>query len=156
MKITTLEMEIILAERFNSRANLIVPNVSWGMDSHECDLFILTPAGYATEVEIKVTKADLRKDKLKKHGHFNPHIKYLYFAIPEYLRNDIEEIPEEAGIYIAERYNGRWWCYMHRQALKKSKYKYSDAERLKLARLGAMRIWGLKRKVEKLKRIKIK
>jgi len=94
MEITTPEMEIALAEYFGIRQNLIVPNVSWGMDSHECDLFILTPAGYGWEVEIKVSKADLFKDKHKRHRHNSSKIKFLYFAIPEYLERYIDEIPE--------------------------------------------------------------
>ena len=45
---------------FNYRANLIVPNISWGLGLHECDLLVLTSSGYATEIEIKVSKADLK------------------------------------------------------------------------------------------------
>jgi len=42
----TIEMEIAFARYFGIRQNLIIPNVSWGMDTHECDLFVLTPARY--------------------------------------------------------------------------------------------------------------
>ena len=69
MKITTPEMECRLADYFGYRKNLIVPNVYWGLDMHECDLLVLSQAGYATEIEIKISIADLRADAKKVHGH---------------------------------------------------------------------------------------
>lgn len=65
MKITTLDMEIVLMEYFGVNRNIIVPNVSWGLNLHECDLLIFSKSGYATEVEIKISKQDLLKDKNK-------------------------------------------------------------------------------------------
>lgn len=67
----TIELEIAIMEYFGIRQNLIVPNVSWGMNGlHECDVLILSKAGYATEVEIKISKPDLLKDRDKKHCKF--------------------------------------------------------------------------------------
>lgn len=147
----TIDMEITLANYFGIRQNLIVPNVSWGMDSHECDLFVLTPAGYGWEIEIKVSKADLLKDKNKRHGHYLSKIKFLYFAIPDYLESYVFEIPLRAGIIIIrpnKNYDCGYWCEKFRKPLANGRsYKYTDAERLQLARLGALRIWGLKKKL---------
>ena len=145
----TLEMEIALADYFGIRQNLIVPNVSWGMDSHECDLFILTPAGYGWEVEIKVSKADLFKDKEKRHGHYSSKIKYLYFAIPDYLESYVDEIPFRAGIIIIRPVvdGDGYCCEKFSRPIANGSYKYNDKERLMLARLGALRIWGLKKKI---------
>ena len=64
MKITTLEMETLLMNHFNYLQNIIVPNVSNGIFHkehgwlHECDLLVLSKANYATEIEIKISKAD--------------------------------------------------------------------------------------------------
>ena len=66
--ITTTEMEVALAHYLNMRVNLIVPNISWGMFIHECDLLVITPAGYMWEVEIKVSKQDLSRDSKKRIG----------------------------------------------------------------------------------------
>lgn len=156
-KITTLEMEIALAQYFGIRQNLIVPNVSWGMDTHECDLFILTPSGYGWEVEIKVSKADLIKDKEKRHGHNSGKIKYLYFAIPDYLEKYIFEIPLRAGVIVVrpnKNYECGYWCEKFRRPGANGNYKYTDSERLKIARLGALRIWGLKKKLLKFTEVK--
>ena len=62
LKITTPEMEVALAAFFDSRRNLIVPCVHWGMNMHEGDLLMVSMAGYCTEIEIKVTRADLKND----------------------------------------------------------------------------------------------
>jgi len=65
---TSKEIEILVADYFNYRANLIVPNVSWGLGVHECDILVLTKAGYAWEVEIKTSVADVKADLKKSTG----------------------------------------------------------------------------------------
>lgn len=146
------------------RTNLVVPNVSWGAiwSLHECDLLSLTKTGYATEIEIKVSKADLLKDKEKAHGHKHNHIKYLYFAVPHKLEEvALAEIPERAGLLTVEKewvtdhlpYNGEvgeWFYYVKERrypSINNKAIKWTDEQRYKLARLGAMRIHGLKKKL---------
>ncbi len=159
MKPKTLNMEVAVSNYFAPRRNLIVPNVSWGLFGHEVDICVLSPAGYATEVEIKVSRSDLIKDKGKRHGHNEPMIKYLYFAIPEHLEKDIEHIPERAGVLIVKwnepfqsyrRVEAGWWsCKKKREPKIQYNRKWTDYERANLLRLGAMRIWGLKEKLQK-------
>lgn len=151
-KITTPEMECALANFFGYRANLIVPNVHWGMDLHECDLLVITRMGYAWEIEIKVSKADLKRDAEKWHGHRSRRIKRLYFAIPIDLEGCADLIPERAGIIIVrprdEEYGPNLRCRITRKPVtNKAAQPFTDAERYKVARLGALRIWGLKRKL---------
>jgi hypothetical protein len=127
---------------FGVRKNIIVPNVSWGMFRYELDMVILTPAGVAYEVEIKTSKADLKADLLKPHKHFNMRIQKLYFALPYYLLPDCEYlIPENAGI-INIRYD--YFAHITRQAKKNNDYKFTDAEKMQLMRLGCMRMWPMK------------
>ncbi len=149
-KITTAEMECVVARFLNIRSNLIVPNVHWGMDLHECDLLLVTKAVYAWEIEIKVTKADLKKDAEKRHGHRSERIKHLYFAIPTYLEDSIEYIPERAGIITVAPKSEKLWtrCKIIRKPeTNKAAQPFSDCERYKVARLGALRIWKLKDKL---------
>ena len=151
----TIDMEIALSNYFNRRFNLIVPNVSWGMFNHECDLIIMTPAGYASEVEIKISKADLVRDKFKRHNHESHKIKYLYFAVPEFLKDVVEEhIPQRSGILIVKKTN----TWVGVRQIKKptcisNPYKFTDRDRYQLARLGALRIWTLKQNIINLKRL---
>lgn len=149
-KLKTIDIELALCSFLDYRVNLIVPNVSWGMFSHECDLLVLTKSGYASEVEIKVDKYDLIKDKLKRHKHkdYRNRIKYLYFAIPFYLEDCIDHIPGHAGVIIVGE---DLRCKIIRKPKRIGKYKFSMEERYQIARLGALRIWNLKRKIKSLK-----
>lgn len=56
------QIELGLAQYFNFRNNVIVPNVSWGLLNHEADLLILNKSGYLTEIEIKRTPSQYEKD----------------------------------------------------------------------------------------------
>ena len=149
-KITTPEMECALANWFGYRQNLIVPNVHWGMNMHECDLLVVSKAGYCTEVEIKVTRADLRRDAKKAHGHQSNRIMYLYFAIPSYLEAATEFVPERAGIILVSpaTAHAHVTCRILRAPIcRKHTLRMSDRDRYKVARLGALRIWDLKQKL---------
>lgn len=143
---TANEIEIVVAEYFGIRRNLIVPNVSWGLfRRQECDLVIMTPSNHLYEVEIKVSKGDLIADKKKIHGHINNRIRLLYFAIPEKLMQYTEHILERAGVLVVMK-DGTVRKYREAEINTKAT-KASDKDRLQLLRLGAMRIWGLKKKL---------
>ena len=146
---TCAEIELRLAGWFSSRVNLIVPNVSFGFTWHECDLLIMSKSGYLTEVEIKVSTSDLKKDLLKRHGHKDDRIKYLYFAIPKKLEKHIEYIPERAGIIVIDKKGG---VHKLRKPIRNKMAKPMSVEEMyKIARLGALRIWSLKRKILEMK-----
>jgi hypothetical protein len=166
-----LDIEVAIIDNFNPRQNLIVPNVSWGLHNkeyralHECDLLILSGDNYATEVEIKVSKADLLKDGEKKHKHHHNLIRRLYFAVPSELKEiAYQSIPDHAGLLVVSnevkiRYD--WHGIPHETPYIKVTearpckvntiaVKWTEAQRYQLARLGTMRILGLKRKIQKL------
>ena len=144
---TAKEIELRLAKWFGLRNHIVVPNVSWGILPYEADLLILTPSSYAWEVEIKVSRSDLLRDKKKRHQHDAPMIKRLWFAIPEKLSDCIEHVPEKAGVLIVSK-TGR--VIQIRQPVDRHVPKLSSEQRFKIARLGALRIWPLKEKLVKL------
>ena len=158
LKMHAGDIELALAYRYKWRQNLIVPNVFWGLGfRYELDLMIVTPAGWATEIEIKTSLSDLKADKKKTHNHSSNRIKYLYFAVPEELQvKALELIPERAGLFIV-RPELRVFNYRKTEIVKspttnKSARKITTAERLKLGELAAMRIWLLKEVIYSLKR----
>ncbi len=145
-KITAVDIEIAVAKYFGWRQNVIVPNVSWGLHIHECDMLILSGAGYATEVEIKISKADLIKDKMKRHGHRDNRIKSLYFAIPEKLCEYQEHVPAHAGILFVHQIpdSEEYSCKEFRKPTTQNSVKFTEKEKYELCRLGIMRIWAIK------------
>jgi hypothetical protein len=150
-----LDIEIAVANHFDVRRNMIIPNISWGMHLHECDLLILTKSWYLHEVEIKVSKADLKKDLHKRHGHNSDKIKRLYFAIPEQLKDCIDLIPERAGIILVPDYENYCKCRIIRPAKDNPNARpLTQTEVMEFSRLGVIRIFSLKKKIRNLKRTK--
>ena len=148
--ITTDEIEVRVASYFGYRENIIVPNISWGVNLHECDLLIIRKSGYGIEVEIKISKSDLKADAKKEHNHSDNRLSELYFAIPNYMQDCIEYIPERAGILILSRYYNGLDCHRFREPIiNKNRQKFSEKDMLKVAHLGTMRIWNLKRILKK-------
>ncbi|MCB0445901.1 MAG: MmcB family DNA repair protein [Gelidibacter sp.] len=147
----TLEMEVAIMQYFGVRQNCIVPNVSWGLGIHECDLLVLSKNNYATEVEIKISKSDLLKDKEKIHRHHSPKIARLFFAVPEKLKEVAEKhIPDRAGLLVVHKNKntGRYVVFQHKCPKRNSKAdKWSESEKINLQRLGVMRIFTMKKQL---------
>jgi hypothetical protein len=157
--ITTIEMEDAISRFFGIRTHIIVPNISWGLPGmHECDMFIVKKSGYAVEVEIKRTKSDLLADFKKSHNHEDVRIREFYYALPEKLLETCEDlIPENAGIITC--YRSQWsnrnnvYASIKRKAkIRKDSRKLTMEEQFKVAKLGTMRIWSLKKKIIKLQK----
>ena len=143
--LTTPEIELAIAGYLGIRANIIVPNIHWGLLPYEVDLFVLSSKGYATEIEIKVSASDLKADKLKKHTHSSHLIKRLFFAMPLKLQKHIEHVPAKAGILLVDDY-GR--VREHRKAkLNTAARKLTEKEIYQVLRLGNMRTWTLRKKL---------
>lgn len=151
--VTSLEMEVAIANYFGYRKHIIVPNLSWGFFSHECDMFLIRESGYGFEVEIKRSRSDMLADFKKKHGHRDRgnRIVQLYYAFPEELLPKVEElVPPECGIITVEKneWNRMPRAHMVRDAKrKKGAKRLTQKEQLKIARLGTLRIWTLKQKI---------
>lgn len=137
---TTSEIEMAVARHLDWRRNIVVPNISWGAGVHECDIFSVSGAGWATEIEIKISAADLKKDASKKHGHRSNKIKFLYFAIPKKMLRYWKHIPARAGVYVVDQKGG---VHRLRQAVKnETAHVLSEKEIANIARLGVMRYWS--------------
>jgi hypothetical protein len=156
VNISLLEMEIAISNLFDIRKNIIVPNISWGLGIHECDLFIVRNTGYCIEVEIKRSKQDLKKDFEKKHSHIDKQnrIKDFYFAIPDYLYDSCKELIGDKGLITVSKWNNGKKTYIKAKFHTKSNSikdarKLTDKEILKVLKLGIMRVWKLKEKLSK-------
>lgn len=149
------DIEIAVARFFNIRMNLSVPNISWGMGLHECDLLICTVRDYFIEVEIKVSKADLKADKKKNHHHFSTKIRRLYFALPKKMleKDGVEElIPSWAGIIsVGESEVGNYTKIERKAKINPNAMPLTLTEKYEFARLGTLRIWDLKQRLQKIR-----
>lgn len=141
----SFEFECALARHLNTRMNLIVPNVFWGLGlNYEADLVVVKSSGWAYEIEIKTSKQDLKADKKKKfYAHCSNKFKYLYFAVPEDLVNvAVELIPERSGLFSVKS-NGMV-SLIRPPKINKNARKLTEKEIIKLGSLSNMRMWNLK------------
>ena len=150
------EIEIAVAEHFNSRTNLIVPNVHWGLNfNYELDLIIVYQSHYASEVEIKISISDLKAEKRKRPGaHYSNKIRRLYFAVPYNLKDEsMDLIPERAGLLSVNLVKGFWVVSLEKAPkINTSARKLEEWEVNRLRELAAMRIWSLKEALLKEKK----
>ena len=170
----TLDMELSLMNEFRFTQNIVITNV-FNAIMFEVDLLSITPSGYATGVEIKISASDLKNDLKKKHiqclnyiddnetndsprlRHYYGKLKYFYYAVPEYLKEKaLKQIPSYAGLIEVRRIENCFGegkhkdiCYVIKKPTELFKYKWSEKEQLKIAHLGCMRINNLKKKLSK-------
>ena len=140
---TSAEIEIAIAHHFGVLKCIIIPNLN-GMFYYELDLCILSKALYAAEVEIKISKGDLKRDAKKHHCHdWNfDFIKSLWFAMPDKMKGCEEFVPEKAGILFVST-KGKVMEF-RKPKINTAAKKWPVEKALALARLGMIRMWNLK------------
>jgi hypothetical protein len=153
------EIEVLMARYLGTSVTIVVPNVYYGLHIHETDLLVLTPSGYAWEIEIKTSLADLKADKKKAHGHYSNKIKRLYFAVPEDLKDKaLEHIPERAGLFIihlnSTRKYPKYVSLVKAPQINTGARKLTEKEIKKLYELATMRLWSLKEHLYRLQKEK--
>lgn len=146
---------------FKYLQNIIVPNVTpmSQLVNFETDLLVLTKSDYAIGIEIKVSKSDLKNDLRKKQWVGNtskPNLKFFepykqfYYAVPiELLEDTKKQIPKFVGVLTIQE-TARKNNFIVRVAQKATTIgnkKWSQKQRLDLARLGTLRIFNLKQKL---------
>ena len=162
---------------FNVRQNIVVPNVSWGLLSYEADFVSVSKSGYMTEVEIKRSWSDFRKDFTKKHLHNDIRSSYFFYCVPKSIREKVEDalyiyeekngkrqivglndgVPSNVGLITYDNHDHQgnvidWVAidFITMGGQRRWARKLTDREMLKLAHLGCMRVWDLKQKIAKL------
>lgn len=169
-KRTITEIEIALARSsiFDFKKNIVVFNVNgWSKTLpifHECDVLVCSKSGYLTEIEIKRTWSDFLADFKKRHKHENMGlIKYFYYCLPySFDLKRVYSVLEEnkvnySGIYLYDEYlNLQFRGYRvsqddYQNRCLQGYKKLTTEQQLEVARLGAMRVIGLKEKLTKIK-----
>ena len=89
---------------------ICIPNVSMycpGKTEYEADfIYFDLKTQYITEVEIKTSVQDFKRDFKKKRYHDCENVKYLYYAMPRSLYDDyydvIDELLGDAGLILID------------------------------------------------------
>lgn len=162
--ITEIEVALCKTKEFNYTRNIVAFNVK-GIGRllfirHECDMLVLNSSGYLTEIEIKRSWSDFLADFKKKHQHGCDLIRYFYYCLPESMLEKAYDVLDKEGAKYTGiiTYSEDLKIKFH-GARKEGKYYFVQQhpnrklfieEKLQLARYGAMRVVGLKEKLNKL------
>lgn len=154
---TEQDIIIALVKLFGTEKNILLPNASFGIGlNYEADLMVITNRGYSTEIEVKITESDLLNDFKKKNFHNCRKNKYLYYAVPESMKDfALSKVPEQYGIYIIEQFslyrpsraktyletNYRAKCIRKAKCIPNSQ-KFTKEEMEKMYRLVYLRYWN--------------
>ncbi len=116
---TEYDVQLKVIKNWHSSGNFMIPNVCGGYG--EMDVLRLTRSGYATEFEIKVSRADFCHDKEKREKHQNysdvftntPRLwwngrtkdkkgipNYFVYVVPFHLNLRAIDVPSYAGLYM--------------------------------------------------------
>jgi hypothetical protein len=153
-KIHSGHIEVAVADLIGYRTHTIAPNISWGWQlRHEADLICVNQNRFVTEIEIKISAADLRADFGKKHGHQHKKIHRLVYAIPQGLLELCQKLAHpEAGIITVNWSGYRFVAKWERQGKKNKNPPITEKQHNELLRLAAMRIWSLKEHNNRIKK----
>ncbi len=131
----------------------------------EADLLYVTPSGFATEWEIKLSRSDFKADFKKTYKHLilnegkrpsgepawdsnkikhdiGP--KYFYYACPEGLIK-AEEVPEYAGLFYI--YETGASATLIKQAPRRKVKPLTDKQKIQLYEKGLRRYWSTQEKM---------
>lgn len=110
MRFSEYDLQVIIIRNNYTSNNLTIPNIS--SCCGEMDVLKLTRAGYTTEYEIKVTRADFTKDRKKvmKHCCYRAIYEterepvegvpnYFIYVVPQQLNLVAADVPDYAGLY---------------------------------------------------------
>lgn len=166
---TLYEIEVALAKyrNFDFRKNIIAFNVN-GLSErlpifHECDMLVCSKSGYLTEIEIKRSWSDFIADFKKKHHHESEGlIKYFYYCVPDSIYEKVRDYLFENAVKCAGIITYTEDLYIQIKAVKVDETRHYIGianpdykklfleQQLEIARLGAMRVIGLKEKMIKM------
>lgn len=110
------------------------------------DLVMVSRAGYATVVEIKVSLADWKRDAFKNRAPGRGQVSRLFYAVPQALfeAGIPDSVPEAAGVLVVSG-GGHWAGYdsVHeeRPAVRFKAQKLSDLQLRKIDEAFYFRFW---------------
>lgn len=147
-----LVSDALVMQFFPPRRYFVVPNVSygWGL-SYEADVIAISPSGWASEVEVKTSAADLKADCLKaKHRRISLRIRNMWYCVPEdsvTLALDPAYVGLECGVMtwrfdvIRDKIS---CCVMRKPKANPAALKCTPQQIQDLLRLGTLRYWDLR------------
>jgi hypothetical protein len=143
----------------DGRSVLVVPNCNW--TGYECDLLVIEPRNLRViDVEIKISRADLRADAKKdKWWHSRPWSRRHeqrkprewpknawkhYYVMPREIWDDslLAGIKESSGILLLDRGMATGYSVRRQPKPNREATPISPADAVDIARLATLRMWS--------------
>lgn len=141
-KITAGHILYALARHFDWFQNRMMPE--WEIDGGQADLLFISRAGYATEIEIKISLSDWNHDRdKKKWNSARPHVARFFYAVPEHLADKIPDWIDPAVGVLAVRVNRYGYAAVRtvREARRARATKIDQQEFLRMYEACYYRFW---------------
>lgn len=151
---TEQDIQFALGRHFFLK-KICIPNVSMycvGKTEYEADfIYFDLKTRYITEVEIKTSIQDFKRDFKKKRYHDCGNVKYLYYAVPRSLYNDhsddIDKLLGNAGLILIDEIDTfdirgnlyEFGCFAKRAKARKDVYPISPNGLMHYLRIGCMK-----------------
>ena len=162
MKWTEQTMQAALSTAsFLSTSVLVVPNCCW--TGNETDMLVIEPNGRIVDIEVKISRADLKADAKKdkwwkprpwsrRHAPREPaqwpaKVWKHYYAFPAELWDDklLEHLPPASGVLLVGKQGGPFVEVKRRAKPNKDAKPVATADVWNLARLSSLRYWAIAR-----------
>jgi hypothetical protein len=144
------------------RSVLVVPNCHW--TGSECDLLVLEPGLRIIDVEIKISRADLRADlkkdkwwksrpwsrrhRARERREWPEKVWKHYYCMPSAIWTDelYADIPATSGVILlcepGKAHGGPWIRIVRRAKPNREAKPISAADAIDLSRLTSLRLWS--------------
>lgn len=153
------QIQALLVQTFNKQALIIVPECY--RTGHECDLMVVHKTLRLIDIEIKMSRADFKRDAAKDkwwrsqgwqfrgapkiHRDWPPRIWKHYFAMPAdiWKPDMVEFLPSPASgvILLYERGSSRSWKVEKNAKPDRMAEKIKPEDCLDIGRLAGLRMW---------------
>jgi hypothetical protein len=163
IKWTEHEIQVAIATQLFRRKYLVVPNCGW--TGHECDLLVIDKSLRIIDVEVKISRADLKQDNKKQKWYetrpwskrhlpeqrrqWPDKVWKHYYVIPADIWQDslYKSINASSGVVLVRRQkaNNKLAIELIRMAKPDRQAKQlSPADAVDIARLVSLRYWNQK------------
>ena len=100
---------VVVENHFPPIRYAVCQNVSFALLPYEADIIAVTEAGTVHEIEIKLSKSDLKADA-KKQRWSQPHVvDYYWLAVPKALKEDAVKRAKEIGAGVFLVYSDEYY-----------------------------------------------
>lgn len=156
---------LLAYQLFNGRSVLVVPNCKW--TGYECDMLVVTQSLRIIDVEIKISRADLKADakkdkwwklrpwsrrhKPRERREWPEKVWKHYYAMPEsiYTPDLLAHIPAASGVLLLREKHQRGHISVARRCKpNRDAQPIGAADAVDLARLASLRMWAALTKKE--------